>query len=139
MAEVQGMESDRYADIIYRKHPISVRHPQMSVAERAAQFSPFAALTGYGEAIGEAGRLTDERKELDEDVREGLDEKLQSLLARIGERPEVSVTYFQPDGRKDGGAYVTWRGRVKKVDVYGRYVVMSDGMRIPMGDIVELE
>lgn len=142
-----------YDDIIGLDHHVSRVHPQMSRADRAAQFSPFAALTGYGEAIRETGRLTEERVELDEDVKERLDEKLRMLQHRIEERgqkrmpsyeggydyPEASITYFRPDDRKEGGSYVTVAGRVKKIDAYGQMVVMADGMRIPVGDIVGVE
>ena len=131
-----------YDDIISLPHPVSGSHPPMPVAERAAQFSPFAALTGFEDAIRETGRLTDSKVELDEDARELLDEKikrLRRLQAESGEMPWAAVTYFRPDEKKDGGAYVTVTGRVKRVDEYERVLVLQDGKRIPLGEIVGME
>lgn len=130
-----------YDDIIGMPHHVSAVHPQMSRIDRAAQFSPFAALTGYSEAIRETGRLTEERVELDEDVKEILDEKLRMLQHQIEEHdyPEAAIAYFLPDNRKEGGSYVTVSGRVKKIDGYGQAVVMMDGTRIPIKDIVGVE
>lgn len=129
-----------YDDIIGLPHHVSEVHPQMGRIDRAAQFSPFAALTGYSEAIRETGRLTEERVELDEDMKEGLDEKLKMLKYQIeeGDYPEAAITYFQPDNRKEGGSYVTVSGRVKKIDGYGQTVVMVDGRRVLIKDIVGL-
>lgn len=134
-----GGDYHRYDDIIGFPHPISVNHPQMSRAGRAAQFSPFAALTGYEDAIAETGRLTDARMELLEDARSLLDEKLWLIKEQIADLPEVSVTYFLPDKRKAGGSYVTVKNRVKKIDSYERVLIMQDGVRIPLKDIVEIE
>lgn len=128
----------QYDDIIGLPHPVSANHPQMSRADRAAQFSPFAALTGYEDAIAETGRLTDNRIELEEDARIILDEKLRWIQEQISVRPEAAVTYFLPDSRKAGGSYVTLRGRVKKIDPYERVVVMQDGSRIQIEEIVEI-
>jgi len=111
----------------------------MPVGERAAQFSPFAALTGFGAAVEESARLTWERTELGEDEREILDEKLSRIQERIGECPEVSVTYFEPDGKKSGGAYRTVFGGVKKIDHYRRLLVLTDGGGIPLDEIVGIE
>lgn len=128
-----------YDDIIMLPHPVSSVHPAMPVAERAAQFMPFAALTGYGDAISETGRLTEERIELDEDECAIIDQRLRMLQEKAARRPEVSVTYFRPDARKAGGAYVTVTGRLKKIDVYQRGLIMEDGTRIPLDEIVGLE
>ncbi len=134
------MQDDhRYDDIINLPRHISAVHPPMPVADRAAQFMPFAALTGFGDAIEETGRLTDERPELEEDAIESLDRKLQYLRERVGNHPEISVTYFKPDVRKAGGAYVTAAGRIKKIDFYGRVLVMEDGTGIPMNSVVGME
>lgn len=107
--------------------------------DRAAQFSPFAALTGYDAAIKETGRLTDQRIELSEDSRAALDRKQQLLVGGLADHPEVSVTYFIPDERKSGGAYVTVTGIVKKVDDYQRLLLLTDGTKIPLDDILDLE
>ena len=128
----------QYDDIIGLPHPVSANHPQMSRAERAAQFSPFAALTGYEDAIAETGRLTDSRIELEEDARVILDEKLRQIQEQIEIQPEAAVTYFLPDSRKAGGSYVTLRDRVKKIDPYEGVVVMQGGTRIPIEEIVEI-
>ena len=128
-----------YEDIIHRKHPVSASHPQMPITDRAAQFSPFAALVGFGDAVGEAGRLTEARRELEEDAREGLDRKLKGLLQEAGGCQELAITYFQPDDKKDGGAYFKIYGKVKKVDAYGRMLLLADGTGIPFEDIVAVE
>lgn len=129
---------DNYEDILYLPHHVSTTHPHMPLADRAAQFSAFAALTGYEEVIREAGRLTEERIELDEDAKALLDEKLRMLQERIEEHPLAVITYFCPDGKKAGGSYVTVRGRVRKIDPYERVLVMTDGARIAVGEIVQL-
>lgn len=128
-----------YDDIINRPRPNPKRHPRMSAINRAAQFSPFAALTGYGDAVAETARLTDMRVELDEDRRAALNEKLLLALGVDDERPEIAITYFVPDSKKAGGAYVTATGRVKKIDEYERVVIMLDGTRVPVEEIVEID
>ena len=110
----------KYDDIIGLPHHVSATRPRMSMIDRAAQFSPFQALTGYGAAIQETGRLTDRKIELSEDERIVLDMKQQILLDNIRECPDVSITYFIPDERKAGGSYVTVTGNVKKIDDYQR-------------------
>lgn len=129
----------QYDDIIDLPHHVSATRPQMSMIDRAAQFSPFAALTGYDAAIRETGRLTDRRIELSEDSRAALDRKQQLLVECLADHPEVSVTYFIPDERKSGGAYVTVTGIVKKVDDYQRLLLLTDGTKIPLDDILDLE
>ena len=128
-----------YDDIINLPRPISKTHPPMSAMDRAAQFSPFAALTGYDAAIKETARLTDEKIELDEYAKDALNERLQILAERIKEHPEIAITYFQPDAKKNGGAYVTAIGAVKKIDEYERFVVMTDGTGIFIEDIVRID
>ncbi|MCM1091616.1 MAG: YolD-like family protein [Butyrivibrio sp.] len=128
-----------YDDIINLPHHVSSRHPQMSPLDRAAQFSPFAALTGHEAAIRETERLTEEFAELDEDKRELLDEQIRRIQARISSRPEVEVIYFQPDEKKSGGAYVTIRGKVKRIDVIARRISFMDGREIPMEYICAIE
>ena len=110
-----------YDDIINLPHPTSAKHPRMPLSDRAAQFAPFAALSGHSAALVETARLTDQRMELDEDARAALDSKQQLLLERIKERPEITVTWFQPDAKKDGGRYIVSTGRLKRIqDVYKR-------------------
>lgn len=129
----------RYDDIIGLPHHRSATRPHMPLADRAAQFSPFAALTGYEAVIAEAARLTDRPIELDEDVKAALAQRLQIVMEHIRERPEITVTWFRPDGKKDGGAYVTAAGAVKRVDEYERIILMTDGTRIPIHDVTALE
>ena len=130
--------SGPYDDIINLPHPTSARHPRMSLYDRAAQFSPFAALSGHGAAIAETARLTDRRIELDEDTKAELDLKQQILADRIAEQPEVSVVWFRPDEKKDGGQYVTTMGYLKKVDDVERILRLADGATIPLDDVLEL-
>ena len=131
--------SGKYDDILHLPHPTSKKHPRMPISDRAAQFSPFAALSGHGDAIAETARLTDEKMELDEDTKAELDQKQAVLLEHIGGQPEVTVTWFQPDARKDGGAYGTVTGRLKKIDEVGRTLTLVDGTSIPLEDVVGLE
>ena len=129
----------RYEDIINLPHHVSSTRPQMSMLERAAQFSPFAALTGYDTAIKETGRLTDEKIEIGEEALTFLNMKLQLLVDNQDDKPEVTFTYFKPDERKSGGAYVDVTGTVKKVDDYERQIVMHNGTKIPLDDILNIE
>ena len=114
------MKSD-YSDIIHLPHHVSKTHPQMSMHDRAAQFSPFAALTGYDSAILETARLTEEKITLNEDMQELLDIKFQQLLEHLSEKPLISITFFCPDKRKQGGSYVSASGTVKKLDLSAAY------------------
>jgi len=128
-----------YEDIINLPHHVSKTRPQMSMLDRAAQFSPFAALTGYDAAIKETGRLTDAKIELGEEAKAALDRKQAYLMEMIGEQPEISITYFLPDARKSGGAYVTATGNLKRFDEYERLLILTDGRKIPMDDITDIE
>ena len=128
-----------YDDIIDLPHHVSTTHLHMSAIDRAAQFSPFAALTGYDSAIKETARLTDERVELDEYMKDALSDRLQIIADRIKEHPEVAITYFQPDAKKNGGAYVTAAGSAKKIDENERMVVMTDGTVIPIDEIISID
>lgn len=127
----------KYDDIINLPHPVSKKHPQMPKADRAAQFMPFAALTGYGDAVTEAGRLTDAAPDLQEDVIEALNRKLTTLHAASGGHPEAEIVYFEKDAKKEGGAYRTIRGKIKKIDTDNGEIVMESGERIRIGDVVE--
>ncbi len=128
-----------YDDIINLPHHVSVTRPHMTAIDRAAQFSPFAALTGYDAAIKETARLTDERVELDEYMQDDLSDRLQILADRIKEHPAIEVTYFHPDARKNGGAYFAAISMAKKIDEYGRVVVMTDGTAIPIDKIISID
>ena len=131
--------NNRYNEIINLPHHVSKTRPQMPMSDRAAQFAPFAALTGYDSAIKETGRLTDERIELDEEALTALDRKYQLLMDTLDDAPEVTIIYFQPDERKAGGQYVSATGTVKKVDTFGRRILLQDGTRIPMDDVLSIE
>ena len=115
-----------YEDIMHLSRPVSTRHLPMSMHDRAAQFSPFAALTGYDAAIEETARLTDRQKELAERIKEALDQKIRDIQDVIDTMPEVTVTFFEPDLRKAGGAYRTVTGRVKKIDEYNKVLIFQD-------------
>jgi len=130
--------NNRYDEIMELPHHISKTRPQMPMSDRAAQFAPFAALTGYDSAIKETGRLTDERVELDEEALTALDRKYQLLIEALDDAPEVTIIYFQPDERKAGGQYVSATGTVKKVDTFGRRILLQDGTRIPLDNIYDL-
>lgn len=128
-----------YDDIMYLPYHKSVTHPHMKVIDRAAQFSPFAALTGYDAAVKETARLTEERVELDEYMKEALSYRLQIIADQLKENPEIAITYFQSDDKKDGGAYVTAISTVKKIDEYKRVILMNDGTVIPIDDILRID
>ena len=123
--------SGKYDDMLHLPHPTSARHPRMPISERAAIFSPFAALTGHAGAIAETA--------LDEDTKAELDRRQAVLLEHIAEQPEITVTWFQPDERKDGGAYLTATGRLKKLDAIQRVLVLTDGTKISLDDVAEIE
>ncbi len=129
----------KYDSIINLPHPTSSKHPRMSMQNRAAQFSPFAALSGYDAAVKETARLTDRRIELDEYEKAALDERLQLIQDHLHEFPEVTFTYFQPDEKKAGGAYLSVTGTVKKIDNYEQCVVMLDKQKIPIQEIVSID
>ena len=131
--------SERYDDIIHLPHHKSEIRKQMPILDRAAQFAPFAALTGYDAAVRETARLTEKRIEPDEDAVAEINRKLRQLYEEMADEPMVSVTYFRPDEKKSGGAYVTVTGRVKKIDPVSQRVVMEDEREIPMGEILSIE
>ena len=128
--------TERYADIIHLPHPVSRRHPQMSMADRAAQFSPFAALNGHEEAIAETARITEQRPILDDMEKE----RLSALLQAAVEPPSrpLRIVYFQPDSRKSGGACIEIHGRIQKLQPIERQIIMESGTRIPVDDILEI-
>ena len=130
------IDNRKYAGIMNLPHHVSPTRSQMPISDRAAQFSPFAALTGYAGVIRETARLTDRKIELDETMLTALNERYQLLLDA---EPEVEITYFVPDERKSGGAYCTVSGVVKKADEFARRLTLTDGTVIPMEDVLMLD
>ena len=128
-----------YDDILHLARPQSKKHRPMPKEDRAAQFLPFAALTGYDAAVSETARLTEARVELDPQEAERLGERLAELAKRQKEQPELSLLYYVPDARKAGGAYVTVSGRLRKITDFPRCIYLTDGIRIPIEDIVAVE
>ena len=127
-----------YDDILHMPHHVSQNHPQMSMRDRAAQFSPFAALTGYEDAIGETGRLTEPKRELSEHEQAKLNLRLNILASKLKENPEIRIEYFVPDEQKSGGAYVIISGTVVKLSLSARTIIMEDGSVIRIDDIAEI-
>lgn len=132
-------EKYKYDDIINLPHHVSSRHPQMPMMNRAAQFSPFAALTGYEDAVRETARLTDEKIELDEYEKEELDRKIQWLGSHLDEHIPVSITYFQPDDRKAGGTYEEIIDTIRKINVYEHEILLAKGTKIPIMNILLMD
>ena len=128
-----------YDDLLYLPHPVSRRHPPMSAMDRAAQFSPFSALTGYEAVLREAGRLTDNRAELSEYSRDILDQKQKILLDAAPTYPEITITYFIPDRRKQGGAYGTLKGNLKKINLARRVIILLDGTEVSLDDVADIQ
>ena len=129
----------QYDKIIYLPHPDLKNHYPMSLHNRAAQFAPFAALTGYDDACNEVTRLTDSRIELDDDGAAELNVKTQILIDHTGERPEIEIEYFVPDKRKSGGAYYKIKGSFRWYDSGNASIVLSDGMSIAISDIYRID
>ena len=129
----------KYDDIINLPHYTSSKRPRMAMIDRAAQFSPFAALTGYDAAAKETARLTEDWVELDEYQKSALNDRIQILQERLSNTPVISITYFVPDERKSGGAYCTETGIIKKIDYYERAVIMRSGTHISIDEIIGIE
>ena len=129
----------KYEDIINLEHHVSRKHPPMSLYARSAQFAPFAALTGYEDAVRETARTTTERIELDEELKAILDGKLQILKEELQKKKEVSITYFVPDERKSGGMYVTKIGIIKKFDEISQTIIFADSSEIPINEIIQIQ
>lgn len=128
-----------YEDIIHLPHPVSATHPQMSLENRAAQFSPFAALTGHREAIEETARLTEKWLEPEEDKKEMLDRRLQKIRESLDSKPKAIFTYFKPDEKKNGGAYLSVTGRVVKINEYERRLLLEDGTDLSIDNLYSIE
>lgn len=129
----------RYGDIINLSHPEPQTRPRMAMENRAAQFSPFAALTGYDDATREEARLVDIKQELSEDMKDMIDAKLAIIEQHIKEQPNVAITYFLPDDKKAGGRYMTVSGNVKKLDGIERALLLTDGTKIPIEDVRHID
>jgi len=127
-----------YDDIIHHRHHVSKRHPQMPLSARAAQFAPFAALTGYDAAIGEAARLTDRQVELGDYDKERLNRQVTSLMQHTDKQPAVTLVYFEPDARKDGGTYKVLNGTLKQIDETARQLLLADGTCIPFARLIDI-
>lgn len=136
---MDNQDNHRYDDIINLLNPTSKKHPRMSLSDRAAQFSPFAALTGHEAAIKETARQTDEKLMLSDEVIAELNEKLNLISETIGMQQLVRITYFVPDKKKAGGVYISYSGCVKKIDEYEHTVVMEDKTVIPIEQISDIE
>ena len=132
-------DKNRYDDIINLPHHVSTTHFPMPMIDRAAQFSPFAALVGYDDAVKETARLTDDKIKLDEDTLAILSERLRMIKDWLPNCPIIQITYFKQDEKKAGGTYITKSGRVKKIDEYKRIVFMQDGVEIPIEEIVSID
>lgn len=126
-----------YTDIINLKRPVS-NHNHLSIESRASQFSPFAALTGYDSEVKETARITDKRIEIDDGLREMLNVKLNYLNDHIRENPNISITYFVKDSKKDGGKYLTKQGTIKRIDTVNEIIKFNDNMVIPMNDMINI-
>ena len=133
------MAENQYEDILHLPHPVSPRRSRMTNYDRAAQFSPFAALTGYEAVLAESARLTDARTELDELEKERLNDTLREIQGLLPAQPRIAVTWFRYDERKTGGAYLHAVGPVKKLDAYYGSIHMENGQVIPIREITALE
>ena len=129
----------RYDDIITLPHPCSAKHRPMERIGRAAQFAPFAALSGYDDAVRETARLTDRQLEMDEEGLSLMDEKLHALLEIIRDQPQITITFFEPDRQKAGGAYLSVTGRIRRVDEINRQLILTDRTVIAMDAICEID
>lgn len=130
---------NRYDDMLNLPHHVSPTRAHMSMHDRAAQFAPFAALTGYDAAVQEAARLTDTQIDLDAEQIDAINRQLWSLRERLDQRPLVSLCYFCPDERKSGGSYIRLEDRLRKIDEYGQSIILEDGTAIPMAQLIELQ
>ncbi len=133
------IETYEYEDIIHLPHHVSQTHPRMSIRDRAAQFSPFAALNGYDAVLQETARRTQSRRELDESEIAALDAKLQYLRAHLSESPQVTITYFQRDPHKTGGAYQTVSGVLQTIDLRMRMLILEGECYVPIDELSAIE
>lgn len=129
---------NKYDDIINFSRPKS-KHLKMTLEQRSAQFAPFSALTGYEGQIKETARLTDKRLELDEEAKSILDTKIQIIKEKIAQQPQIEITYFVPDNKKDGGRYETVNSIIRKIDEYYNKIIMNNGISIDIGEIIDIQ
>ena len=130
---------DKYGDIINLPHYEPKYHPRMSKYKRSAQFAPFAALVGYDEQVKECSRLTDERLEIDDELKENINYKLNKINELIKNNPVVEITYFIPDVKKDGGKYITEKGNVKRIDYINRFIKFTDNKKIILDVVIDIK
>ena len=130
--------TNRYDNIINLPHHTSLNHPRMSIQLRAAQFAPFSALTGYKEAIKETERLTDERIEIDDNLKEILNNKLKIIEENLSLNPKITVTYYIPDNKKKGGKYITNTYVIKKIDSINQTIITTNNIKIPLKEIIDI-
>lgn len=130
--------SKNYDDIINLPHHVSTKHPQMSLEARSAQFAPFAALTGYDDAIEETGRLTTDKIDIDDEIKNKINEKIRLIKNNLSSYPKVSIKYFVPDAKKEGGCYRFVLGVVKKIDEYKQIIIMDDKTEISITEIIDI-
>lgn len=128
----------KYDDIIHLKHHVSKVHKQMSLENRSAQFAPFAALTGYEDEVKETERTTVEKIEIDQEWKAILDKKIQLVQSKIKEQPEIEITYFIPDNKKQGGKYQKVVGNIKQIDNYNKYIILTNNIRISIDEIIDI-
>ncbi len=129
---------NKYDDIINFSRPKS-KHSKMTLEQRSAQFAPFSALTWYEGQIKETARLTDKRLELDEEAKSILDTKIQIIKEKIAQQPQIEITYFVPDNKKDGGRYETVNSIIRKIDEYYNKIIMNNGISIDIGEIIDIQ
>lgn len=129
---------NKYDSIINLPHYELRNHQRMSVESRAAQFSPFAALTGYSDSVKETARLTDKKRDLSEDMKSKIDMKLQLIEDHINERPEITVLYFVKDKKKSGGEYLEYTGKVRRIDIVNKNIIFTDKNIICLDDIFDI-
>lgn len=130
--------NEKYEDIINLPHHVSKKHPRMSLEARSAQFAPFAALNGYDELIKETARETNQRIEINEELKSILDEKLLLLKEQIHNKPNITITYFVPDSKKDGGKYVEVTGNIIKIDEYKQKIILENKIEISISEIIDI-
>lgn len=132
------MKQNNYEDIINLPHHTSLKHPRMTRESRAAQFAPFAALTGHDDAIKETARLTDKRIELTEEEKLNINNKLQIINDNIKNHPKINITYFEYDKKKEGGKYLTHTGNIKKIDMLEQIIILTDKTKININEIIDI-